>query len=151
MTAPGFAHWRRDLLRREIAGRWLDLGCGDGWALDALPGGVGVDVEPSRPGVLPLAGVTIPLGHGEVDAVWCSHVLQFVPDALGLLHEARRVLRPQGPIVVTVPWTILAPDPMDLQVRAFTPRSLRRVLDAAGFTARVRPRGRQLVAVGRRA
>jgi SAM-dependent methyltransferase len=141
-----FAPWRRDLLRREIAGRWLDLGSGDGWALDELPGGVGVDIEPSRPEILRLDGTAIPLGHGSVDSVWCSHVLQFVPDALGLLHEARRVLAPGGKLVVTVPWTVLAPDPMDLQLRSFNPRSLRRILDAAGFDARVRVHGRQLIA-----
>lgn len=141
-----FAAWRRELLRSEIDGRWLDLGCGDGWALRELPGGIGVDVEPRSPEVLRLEGVAIPLGHGEVDAVWCSHVLQFVPDALGLLHEARRVLRPTGKLVVTVPWTVLAPDPMAAQLRCFNPRSLRRILHAAGFDARVRARGRQLVA-----
>lgn len=141
-----YAPWRRDLLRAEIGGEWLDLGAGDGWALDAVAGGIGVDVEPSRPDILALQDGAIPLAHGAVDAVWCSHVLQFVPDALGLLHECRRVLRPGGRLVVTVPWTVLAPDPMDLQVRGFNPRSLRRILEAAGFEARVRPRGRTLIA-----
>lgn len=141
-----YARWRRDLLRAEMGGAWLDLGAGDGWALEVVPGGVGVDVAPSRDGILPLEDGAIPLGHAAVDAVWCSHVLQFVPDALGLLHECRRVLRPGGRLVVTVPWTVLAPDPMDRQVRAFNPRSLRRILAAAGFHARVRPRGRALVA-----
>lgn len=141
-----FAPWRARLLRDEVSGRWLDLGCGDGWALRELPGGVGVDVDPREPGVLALENGQIPLGHGAVEAVWCSHVLQFVPDALGLLHECRRVLAPGGKLVVTVPWTVLAPDPMDLQVRCFNPRSLRRMLEAAGFASRVRPRGRSLVA-----
>ena len=141
-----YAPWRRDLLRREVSGRWLDLGCGDGWALDLLPGGLGADLEPDRPGVLALDGTHIPLEHGSLDAVWCSHVLQFVPEALELLQECRRVLRPGGRLVITVPWTVLAPDPMNLQVRCFNPRSLRRILAAAGFQAHVRPRGRSLIA-----
>jgi SAM-dependent methyltransferase len=133
-----FAPWRRQLLRREVAGEWLDLGPGEGWALRELPGGVAAEFEDGA----------IPLGHGAVDAIWCSHVLQFVPDALGLLHECRRVLRPGGKLVVTVPLVRpRIPDPMDLQVRFFTPRSLRRILQAAGFEPRVRLRWGTLIAV----
>ena len=146
-----YAPWRRDLLRREVAGRWLDLGAGDGWALDELPDGVGVDVDPRRPGVLAFDGRELPLEHGSLDAVWCSHVLQFVPDALGLLQECRRVLRPRGRLVLTVPLARpRVPDPMDLQVRFFTPRSLRRILRAAGFDPRVRLRWGTLIATAER-
>jgi SAM-dependent methyltransferase len=146
-----YAPWRRELLRREITGHWLDVGAGDCWALDALPDGIGVDLEPSRPGVLRFDGIEIPLAHGSVDAIWCSHVLQFVPDALGLLQECRRVLRPGGKLVLTVPLVRpRIPDPQDMQVRFFTPRSLRRILRAAGFVPRVRLRWGTLVAVAGR-
>ena len=135
---PPFAPWRRELLRREVSGDWLDLGPGDGWALEALPGGVGAEFD----------GEQIPLAHAAVDCVWCSHVLQFVPRPLELLQEVRRVLRPGGRLVITVPLVRpRIPDPLDLQVRFFTPRSLRRLLDAAGFDARVRLRLGTLIAV----
>ncbi len=46
---------------------------------------------------------TIPFGHGEFDLVWCSEVLEHVPDTIGLLTEARRVLKRGGRLLVTVP------------------------------------------------
>ena len=46
---------------------------------------------------------SIPLEHGSVDLVWCSEVLEHVADGGHLLQEARRVLRPGGRILVTVP------------------------------------------------
>ena len=45
----------------------------------------------------------LPLGHGEVDLVWCSEVLEHVPDTVGFLSEVRRVLRPGGRLLLTVP------------------------------------------------
>ena len=47
---------------------------------------------------------TIPLGHHAVDLVWCSEVLEHAADAAALLHEARRVLKPGGRLLVTVPY-----------------------------------------------
>jgi SAM-dependent methyltransferase len=134
-----YGPWRRDLLLREISGEWLDLGPGDGWAQRDVPGGVGAEFD----------GEQIAHAHGSFDAVWCSHVLQFVPEPLLAVQEARRVLRPGGKLVVTVPLVRpRIPDPMDRQVRFFTPRSLRRLLDAAGFDARVRMRLGTLIAIG---
>lgn len=138
-----YAPWRRQLLRREVRGRWLDLGAGDGWALREVENGIGIETGPGP--------VELPYGHGEFDTVWCSHVLQFVPDVLGTLYEARRVLRPGGRLIVTVPLVRpRIPDPLDRQVRFFTPRSLGRALRAAGFAPRVRLRAGTLIAVAER-
>ena len=137
-----YAPWRRGLLLREISGEWLELGPGDGWALEALPGGVGAEFD----------GEQIGLAHASVDAVWCSHVLQFVPEPLVCLQEVRRVLRPGGKLVVTVPHARpRIPSPLDQQVRFFTRRSLKELLRAAGFDARVKRRLGTLIAVARRA
>ena len=137
-----YAPWRRRVLLREISGEWLDLGPGDGWALEALPGGVGAEFD----------GEQIPLAHGSVDAVWCSHVLQFVPEPLLLLQEVRRVLRLGGKLVITVPHVRpRVPNPLDKQVRFFTARSLKQLLRAAGFDVRVKRRLGTLIAVATRA
>jgi SAM-dependent methyltransferase len=141
--------------------RVLDLGCGAGRFVAALRDAgadpVGVELaeaalERARRNVrgadLRRLGDdgTLPLGHGEIDLVWCSEVLEHVPDTLALLTEARRVLRRGGRLLVTVPdhgrarrlAIALARheahyDPLGQHLRFYTRRSLARTLDAAGF------------------
>ena len=156
---------RRALLLRE-AGRGervLDLGCGAGRFVAALrdagadPVGVelaGAALERARrnvPGAdlrLVAPDGSLPLGHGEIDLVWCSEVLEHVPDTVAFLTEVRRVLRPRGRLLVTVPdhgrlkRTLLALahydahyDPLGQHVRFYTRRSLARALHATGFEA----------------
>jgi SAM-dependent methyltransferase len=178
---------RRALLLAEVrpGERVLDLGCGAGRFLRALreagaePVGVeiaGAAAERARanaPGadvrLLELDG-SLPVGHGEVDLVWCSEVLEHVADTAHALLEARRVLRHGGRALVTVPFhgRIQAAaiallrfeahyDPLGQHLRFYTRRSLSDALVAAGFTdVQVRPAGgvpplrRMLVARARR-
>ena len=98
---------------------------------------------------------SLPLGHGEVDLVWCSEVLEHVPDTVALLTEVRRVLKRGGRLLVTVPdhgrlrRTLIALarheahyDPLGQHVRFYTRRSLARALHATGFTdVRIEPLG----------
>jgi SAM-dependent methyltransferase len=154
---------RRALLLGEArpGERVLDLGCGAGRFLAALraagAGPVGVElaeeaVERARANV-PGADVrliepdgSLPLGHGEVDLVWCSEVLEHVPDVGRALLEVRRVLRRGGRLLLTVPFhgrlqaAAIALtrfdahfDPLGQHVRFFTRSSLMRTLDASGF------------------
>jgi SAM-dependent methyltransferase len=141
--------------------RVLDLGCGGGRFVAALRDAgveaIGVELaeaalERARrnvPGAdlrLVRADGSLPLGHGEVDLVWCSEVLEHVPDTIAFLTEIRRVLRRDGRLLVTVPdhgrvkRTLLALthydahyDPLGQHLRFYTRRSLVRVLQAAGF------------------
>ena len=84
---------------------------------------------------------SIPLGHGEVDLVWCSETLEHIPDVAHALLEVRRVLKPGGRLLATVPYHPPIAlvrfdrefDPLGQHVRFFTRRSLARTLDAAGF------------------
>jgi 2-polyprenyl-3-methyl-5-hydroxy-6-metoxy-1,4-benzoquinol methylase len=151
--------------------RVLDLGCGAGRFLAALREAgaepVGVEIaeaalERARTNV-PDADVrllepdgTIPAAHGEFDLVWCSEVLEHIPDVGAALFEVRRALKPGGRLLATVPHVRRARallrfeqefDPLGQHVRFFTRRSLARTLVATGFDdPSVRRRGQMLVA-----
>jgi SAM-dependent methyltransferase len=165
--------WRRALLLEHLepGTPWLDLGCGAGAFTALAPLGIGVDVaeaalERAPDGDFRLVrdDGTLPLAHGEVAFVWCSETLEHVPDALGLLQEARRVLAPGGRLLVTTPahplWRRLAIaavafdrhfDPQGQHVRFFSRRTLTRMLEDAGFVVQsVRTRHATLVALARR-
>jgi SAM-dependent methyltransferase len=163
---------RRALLLAEArpGERVLDLGCGAGRFLAALREAgaepVGVELahgaaERARENV-PGADVrlveddgSLPLGHGEVDLVWCSEVLEHIPDVASTLHEVRRVLRRGGRLLATVPYHPPVAlvrfgsrfDPLGQHVRFFTRGSLARTLDVTGFApVEISRRGRMLVA-----
>ena len=154
---------RRALLLHEVnpGERVLDLGCGAGRFVaalrDARADPVGVELAQAAlqraRGNVPGADLrlvapdgSLPLGHGEVDLVWCSEVLEHVPDTIAFLTEVRRVLRRGGRLLLTVPdhgrlkRTLLALahydahyDPLGEHVRFYTRRSLTRALQATGF------------------
>ena len=154
---------RRALLLGEArpGERVLDLGCGAGRFVAALRDAgadtVGVELaeaalERARRNV-PGADLrrvapdgSLPLDHGEIDLVWCSEVLEHVPDTIAFLTEVRRVLRRGGRLLVTVPdhgrlkRTLLALahydahyDPLGQHVHFYTRRSLTRALHGTGF------------------
>ncbi len=74
----------------------------------------------------------LPLETATVDAVVCTQVLEHIAEPVDTLLELRRVLRPGGRLVVTVPLTwYLHELPHDYF--RYTPYGLRHVLEKAGF------------------
>lgn len=97
-------------------GHLLDVGCGDGRFLHEMNQqgwrGEGVDFDPQaverarqQYGLTVHAGSLAEAGYGEnaFDAVTLRHVIEHVPDAPGLLRECRRLLKPNGRLVVVTP------------------------------------------------
>ncbi len=134
----------------------LDVGCGDGEALDILRNlgwrvlGVELDgnaVESARTrgldvrhGDLAAAG----FANDSFDTVTSSHVIEHVHDPLAFLIEQKRVLKSGGRLIAVTPnvrgpihrkhaehWLNLDP-PRHLVI--FTPASLKRLATAAGFS-----------------
>jgi ubiquinone/menaquinone biosynthesis C-methylase UbiE len=150
---------RRFLLEHVARGHTvLDLGCGEGAFTAALAGvgarPIGVDVSevalrrarerhPDLDLRAAAPGGQLPLEDGAVDVVWASEVLAFVPDTARVLSEVRRVLRPEGRLLVTtsshgrlralVRGLDADLDPLGPALRFYTRRSLRDALEMFGF------------------
>jgi SAM-dependent methyltransferase len=128
--------------------RVLDVGCGTGANLDELGrfGRVeGVEAEPaaveycrSRGGwnVTQASGDELPFEAASFDLVTLLDVIEHVPDDATILAEARRVLRPGGSVLITVPaytWMWGAQDEISHHYRRYTAGRLRSSLNAAGL------------------
>ena len=159
MLALDECHWwyrgRRRIVRAVIDGielpdapRLLDAGCGSGRTLDELAayGTVaGVELEPlgaeaSRRrghGDVQVAPVeAIPHPDASFDLVTCLDVIEHTPDDVRSLRELRRVTRPGGALVVTVPayprlWS--RHDELNRHHRRYTRRMLRTAAEGAGW------------------
>jgi ubiquinone/menaquinone biosynthesis C-methylase UbiE len=118
----------RDLLEQpERPARALEVGCGEGELVRVLrerePGARAVALDLDRgvvrqaaarePSCLPVVGdgQRLPLAGGAFDLVLCCETLEHLPDPAAALAEIRRVLRPGGALVASVPrepvWRIL--------------------------------------------
>lgn len=150
-------HWwfvgRRRLVMDVLAqsgayGRILDLGCGTGGVLKHLaPFGDAVGLDPAPEAarycqqrnvkMVVGSGDTLPFADKSFDAVLALDVIEHVPDDAALLQEARRVLRPGGVLLVTVPalpWLWSSHDVVNHHYRRYTMSSLNRSLHVGGFT-----------------
>jgi 2-polyprenyl-3-methyl-5-hydroxy-6-metoxy-1,4-benzoquinol methylase len=169
-AVPADAEPERFVLRRRFlldhvqpGATVLDLGCGAGEFSAALAqaGATVIAVDVARealrragergPGLdlrLWSAGESLPLEDCSVDMVWAGEVIEHVADVAPWLWEVRRVLRPQGALLLTTPHhgplTLLGLalsarrfaahfEPRSDHVRFFSPRTLRLLLDDLGF------------------
>jgi SAM-dependent methyltransferase len=148
------------LSRHVVSGRFLDVGCGNGRYFRRCPAGLsgfGVEIDPqaverARPFAAATGGDVV---HSDslagmreferdfFDGVLMRAYLEHEIEPRAVLEGARHVLRPAGRIIVQVPnfgsWNrrvrgrrwcgFRFPD----HVNYFTPRTLTRMVEAAGF------------------
>jgi SAM-dependent methyltransferase len=112
IVETAISRWITTFSQEAAPGRILDVGCGTrpyeqlfvGWEY------VGIDVaESGRPSEHKVVdryfdGLTIPYQDESFDAVLCTEVLEHCVDATRIAGEIRRVLRPGGQAVITVPF-----------------------------------------------
>lgn len=163
MAAHARSHWwyegRRRLVAEVLAGRLprgatvLDVGCGTGdnlATLEALTGGGPVNgfelsayairhapVGPVGARVSVARAEALPCRSGSADLVACMDVLEHLDDDAVALEELRRVLRPGGLLLLTVPayqWLWGSHDVAAAHRRRYSRPSVLRVTEAAGFT-----------------
>ncbi|TSC72471.1 MAG: methylase involved in ubiquinone/menaquinone biosynthesi [Parcubacteria group bacterium Gr01-1014_38] len=130
----------RDVRRAAAAharGRALDAGAGTLTYRSVLLPHVqeyrSLDVTRTHPALDYLGDVqAMPLPDGSFDTVLCAEVLEHIPDPRRALAEIRRVLRPGGKLIITVPHLgYLHNEPNDFY--RYTTYGLRRLLEDGGF------------------
>ena len=153
------SHWwyvgRRRIVEsfvKEICSRRpriLDVGCGTGANLKMLSqfgDAEGVDISQDAVDFCRERGLTqvklgaaesLPYDAGTFDLVTALDVVEHLDDDMGGLKEMRRVLRPDGRILLFVPtfmWLWGVQDEVSHHRRRYRLSQLRRVVTQAGFT-----------------
>jgi SAM-dependent methyltransferase len=140
------------------AGRWIDLGCGQGEFLELASArglaGLGLDywapsaaaaaAGPGRGAVVADLNRSLPFRSGSLDGASLIEVVEHIMLAEDLLAEVGRVVRPGGWLVVTTPnvaylpyrrraLTGYPPKQEGYHYRFFTRGTLRAAVERAGF------------------
>lgn len=89
-------------------GQLLDIGCGFRpyrHVFQQVESYIGIDLPGS--GIIDVyaSALELPFRSNSFDTVLCNEVLEHVPEPATLLHEASRVLRPGGVLLLTTPQT----------------------------------------------
>ncbi|HXM59067.1 MAG TPA: class I SAM-dependent methyltransferase [Candidatus Dormibacteraeota bacterium] len=113
----------------------LDVGCGNRPYRDLFEGCryVGVDyfTEDTRPDAI-MDATRLALAGDRFDIVFCTQVIEHVPDPADLVAETYRVLKPGGCLVLTGPfWWPHHEEPHDFQ--RFTRYGFANLLRRAGY------------------
>ena len=155
-------HWwyrgRRQIVRTEVErlelpaqAEVLDAGCGSGRELQDLAayGNVhGIELDPDAAAYAASRGLgevqvgrveELPWEDDSFDLITCLDVLEHVPDDRGALIELRRVSKPRGWLLATVPaypslWSLH--DRANHHYRRYSRRSLQAAAASAGWELR---------------
>lgn len=122
----------------------LDIGCGEmPYRKDILSNSnvskyIGLDINGAleyRKGVKPdyfWDGIKMPFEDWSFDSGFATEVLEHCPDPFLTLTEINRVLKPDSPLVLTVPFLWPTHESPNDYYR-FTPFALKKIIESAGF------------------
>jgi SAM-dependent methyltransferase len=131
------------------AKRVLDIGCGIGALFPVIGEARAVGIDYVFAGLrrtrdrFPASrlacgdGATLPFAGECVDAITAQHVIEHMPDPDAACREWRRVVRPQGRLIIVTPNAefrdpSIFDDPSHTTI--FSRQTLREILEKAGFT-----------------
>lgn len=103
--------WLYPRIESLLGDQFLDVGCGIGDMLAFHRGAIGVDVNPYNVSFCKSLGLQaslmpfdqIPFEANTFDSVLLDNVLEHITDPKKLIEEIKRVLRPNGVLVLGVP------------------------------------------------
>lgn len=138
-----------------FSGKLLDIGCGNSPFRHLLDPAIseyqGIDVQVAssfgyrNPDTIYYDGKVIPFPDESFDALLCTEVLEHVADPTELLREMRRVLKPGGFGIITIPWSArFHYKPFDYH--RYTPSMLERLFELFNQQI-IRPRGTDLSSI----
>ncbi|MEX2512899.1 MAG: class I SAM-dependent methyltransferase [Cyclobacteriaceae bacterium] len=126
-------------------GDLLDIGCGEMpyknelLAKSKIKNYVGLDIDEAleyKIGIKPdylWDGIKMPFKDKSFDSGFATEVLEHCPDPLSTLKEINRVLKPDSPLVMTVPFLWPTHEsPYDFY--RYTPFAVQHLLEQSGFT-----------------
>ena len=159
MVEPVFRAGANLIERSMPRGRLLDVGTGYGFFLALMQsrGWEAMGLEVSATGaqygrkrwglsILSQPWEETAFHEGEFDVVTAFYVVEHLPDPVAFFREVHRILRPGGMILVRYPHTTPIKDILSLMriknhlyhlpfhLSDFSPKTMRRVLEQAGFT-----------------
>jgi SAM-dependent methyltransferase len=121
-------------LNLKYQSQWLDVGCGLRPFEDYFHGAtyIGIDVWESGAALkmkepdLYFNGEELPFANETFDGILCTHVFEHVANLDKLINECKRVLKPTGVIIFSVPF-IYREHEMPFDFRRFTIEGLRKI------------------------
>lgn len=131
-------------IREFIRGAVLDVGCREGIQLSTFENGVGVDLSLASLKVAKEKGLRVvladahnlPFRDNRFNTVFCSQVIEHLPDPGTALTEFRRVLKRGGHLLIEFPNVNSKIDrgwDKEVHVQFFSPKSLSKLVKKCGF------------------
>jgi ubiquinone/menaquinone biosynthesis C-methylase UbiE len=87
--------------KKYLKGKVLDIGCGDGYAMELIKGSTGIDISEKKVQIAQDNGLNavvgrmedLPFTNDEFDTVFCSHTLEHAEDVEKAVKEIQRVAK----------------------------------------------------------